>query len=132
MVQEIGHLADLWAHSSDPNNVMTDRSGGTADQITSFQCCMLRTSRFSSALPCLRVPRPDLSRESAPSPPAPRPSRPDAEPRATPGIVSHAFQRMRGPEPSARGLSASGAAQAAVALAVSMWWVRRLLRAVRR
>jgi len=53
VVQEIGHLADLWSHSSDPNNVMTDQSGGTHDQITQFQCCMIRTSRFVKATaPC--------------------------------------------------------------------------------
>lgn len=53
VVQEIGHLADLWQHSSDPNNVMTDQGGGTHDQITSFQCCMIRTSRFVKAtVPC--------------------------------------------------------------------------------
>lgn len=46
VVQEIGHLCDLWAHSSDPNNVMTDQPGGTHDQITESQCCMIRTSRF--------------------------------------------------------------------------------------
>lgn len=47
IVQEIGHLADLWAHTSDPNNVMTDQPGGTSDQITRFQCCMIRSSRFA-------------------------------------------------------------------------------------
>ena len=53
VVQEIGHLADLWAHSGDPNNVMTDLPGGTHDQITDFQCCMIRTSRFVRATaPC--------------------------------------------------------------------------------
>lgn len=26
-----GHLGDLWAHSSHPNNVMTDQPGCTAD-----------------------------------------------------------------------------------------------------
>jgi hypothetical protein len=53
IVQEIGHLCDLWAHSSDPNNVMTDQGGGTHDQITEGQCCMIRTSRFVRfALPC--------------------------------------------------------------------------------
>lgn len=51
VVQEIGHLADLWSHSSDPNNVMTDQGGGTNDQITRFQCCMIRTSRFVKATP---------------------------------------------------------------------------------
>ena len=48
IVQEAGHLCDLWAHSSDPNNVMTDQSGGTSDQITENQCCIIRTSRFVS------------------------------------------------------------------------------------
>lgn len=53
IVQEIGHLCDLWAHSSDPNNVMTDQGGGTHDQITEGQCCMIRTSRFVRfARPC--------------------------------------------------------------------------------
>jgi len=47
MVQELGHLADLWGHTSDPNNVMTDQPGGTADQITRGQCCTIRTSRFA-------------------------------------------------------------------------------------
>lgn len=53
VVQEIGHLADLWQHSSDPNDVMTDQPGGTHDQITRVQCCMIRTSRFVKAIaPC--------------------------------------------------------------------------------
>lgn len=53
VVQEIGHLCDLWAHSSDPNNVMTDQGGGTHDQITRNQCCVIRSSRFAKlALPC--------------------------------------------------------------------------------
>ena len=57
VVQEIGHLADLWAHSSDPNNVMTDQQqpGATHDQITRWQCCMIRTSRFASTAG-LRIP----------------------------------------------------------------------------
>lgn len=46
IVQEIGHLADL-LHTSDPDNVMTNKHEGTGDQITKFQCCMFRTSRFS-------------------------------------------------------------------------------------
>jgi hypothetical protein len=51
VVQEIGHLCELWAHSSDPNNVMTDQPGGTHDQVTETQCCMIRTSRFASFHP---------------------------------------------------------------------------------
>lgn len=52
VVQEIGHLADLWAHSSDPDNVMTDEpaADGTHDQLTRWQCCMIRTSRFVSSV----------------------------------------------------------------------------------
>lgn len=49
LVQESGHLCDLWGHSSDPNNVMTDQPGGTSDQITEHQCCIIRTSRFVGA-----------------------------------------------------------------------------------
>lgn len=41
IVQEIGHLCDLWAHSLDPNNVMTDQAGGTSDQIDEHQCCII-------------------------------------------------------------------------------------------
>ena len=48
VVQEIGHLAGHFWHTSDPNNVMTDQSGGTHDQITRFQCCLFRTSEFTS------------------------------------------------------------------------------------
>jgi hypothetical protein len=56
MVQEIGHLADMWAHSSDPDNVMTDQTGkGTGDQVTPGQCCMFRTSRFALSSPCPRL-----------------------------------------------------------------------------
>ena len=51
VVQEIGHLCDLWSHSSDSNNVMTDQGGGTHDQITDTQCCMIRTSRFARFSP---------------------------------------------------------------------------------
>jgi hypothetical protein len=53
IVQEIGHLAGLWGHSDDPNNVMTDQPGGTADQITHFQCCMIRTSQFTCVAPAV-------------------------------------------------------------------------------
>lgn len=56
VVQEIGHLADLYAHTSDPDNVMTDQDGGTHDQITDWQCCMIRTSRFAKfTLPCFLI-----------------------------------------------------------------------------
>lgn len=57
VVQEIGHLADLWGHTSDPNNVMTNVGGGTHDQITPSQCCTIRTSRFSCPAIPLRIGR---------------------------------------------------------------------------
>jgi hypothetical protein len=46
IVHEIGHLCDLWRHSSDPDNVMTIRGGGTHDRITRGQAILIRTSRF--------------------------------------------------------------------------------------
>lgn len=63
VVQEIGHLCDLWEHTPDPDNVMTDQPGGTHDQVTESQCCMIRTSRFARfVLPCdlIRLPSPDM------------------------------------------------------------------------
>jgi hypothetical protein len=44
---EIGHLCDLWRHSSDPDNVMTVRRGGTEDRLTRDQALLIRTSRFT-------------------------------------------------------------------------------------
>ncbi len=49
VVQEIGHLADLWAHSDDSNNVMF--GNGAGDQITRAQCCVIRSSRFVTITP---------------------------------------------------------------------------------
>ncbi len=78
VVQEIGHLCDLWSHSSDPNNVMTDQPGGTHDQVTKWQCCMIRTSRFTCnvhtialgrALGELRVVERDLAPHRKPGTP---------------------------------------------------------------
>ena len=51
IVHELGHLSDLWQHSNDPNNVMASGSKGTHDQVTSMQCCMIRTSRFAKLRP---------------------------------------------------------------------------------
>lgn len=47
VVHEIGHLADLWGHTDDPDNIMTNQPGGTGDQITEHQCCMIRSSRYT-------------------------------------------------------------------------------------
>ncbi len=51
IVQEITHLTDVWPHSSDPNNVMTNVGGGTHDQITKSQCCFIRTSKYVTLNP---------------------------------------------------------------------------------
>ena len=65
VVQEIGHLADLWGHSDDPDNVMSNQPGGTRDQVTSGQCCMFRTARFARALPgCHHLMRTPISETS--------------------------------------------------------------------
>lgn len=61
VVQEIGHLCDIWPHSDDPNNVMTDQPGGTHDQITAGQCCIIRSSRFATLSPPLRLVRRELT-----------------------------------------------------------------------
>jgi hypothetical protein len=47
VVHELGHLADLWRHRADPDNVMTDRPGGTHDRIDPWQAALIRTSRFA-------------------------------------------------------------------------------------
>lgn len=44
VAQEIGHLADLWAHSDTAGNIMANPCG---NNITAFQCCMIRSSRFA-------------------------------------------------------------------------------------
>jgi len=44
VAQEIGHLADLWAHSDTAGNIMANPCG---NDITPFQCCMIRSSRFA-------------------------------------------------------------------------------------
>lgn len=120
MVQEVGHLADLWGHSDDPNNVMTDQPGGTSDQITSFQCCMLRTSRFSRPTPCLPIEpigRAPLPLETAGS--------------AEPGRHSLAFQRARLKEIHSLPASGVRVAQFAAALGLVGWLGRAFLRRIR-
>ncbi|MFA6265104.1 MAG: hypothetical protein WC670_05230 [Pseudolabrys sp.] len=46
IAHEIGHLADL-PHSSDSNNVMIGSSSVYGTEFTRFQCCMLRSARFT-------------------------------------------------------------------------------------
>ncbi len=54
VAQEIGHLADLWAHSDTPGNIMTNPCG---DDVTEAQCCVIRSSRFASMVPLQAVTR---------------------------------------------------------------------------
>lgn len=46
IAHEIGHLADLWKHHSDPNNVMFAPTSDDSTQLTKHQCCMIRTSKY--------------------------------------------------------------------------------------
>ena len=55
IVHEIGHLADLWTHTNDPHNVMTDRPGGRHDEITLFQQRLLQTCPFVTSSSCRSV-----------------------------------------------------------------------------
>lgn len=47
IVHELGHLSDLFKHHSDPNNVMFETGAGR--NLTEFQCCMIRVSKFTRA-----------------------------------------------------------------------------------
>jgi hypothetical protein len=47
LVHELGHLADLWSHTKDPHNLMTDQPAGSHDRLTRVQLAMIRTSRFA-------------------------------------------------------------------------------------
>ena len=50
VAHEIGHLSDLWGHSDDEDNLMSEAcTGGT--NLTEWQCCLIRTNRFTSVLP---------------------------------------------------------------------------------
>lgn len=123
MVQEIGHLCDLWAHSSDPNNVMTDQGGGTADQITSEQCCMFATSRFSLTTPCPEAEiigreEEELMVEAL----QPREAR----------ALSHAFQKARVKGPTSQLVPPSRVTQALVAGLVVVGGARAVYRRIRR
>jgi len=46
---EIGHLSDLWTHSSETGNVMSVWNGTTRTKLSKFQCYMIGSSRFSHA-----------------------------------------------------------------------------------
>lgn len=63
VVQEIGHLADIWPHSDDPDNVMSNEPGGSRDQLTRGQCCLIRTSRFTTSVRSDEVVREAISAE---------------------------------------------------------------------
>ena len=46
MAHEVGHLLNLWSHSNDPNNLMYAFTSGTSYNLTSHQCCTMRSSSF--------------------------------------------------------------------------------------
>lgn len=55
VVQEIGHLSDLWAHSDTSGNIMANPCG---DNVTQAQCCIIRTSRFVCGTRAIELARP--------------------------------------------------------------------------
>jgi len=54
IVQEIGHNTDIWPHSDDPDNIMSN-GAGARNQLRHLQCGLLRTSRFSRVTPFFPV-----------------------------------------------------------------------------
>jgi len=48
IAHEIGHLSDLWGHSDNPQNVMYSPTSDDSVSFTKNQCCMIRTSRYST------------------------------------------------------------------------------------
>jgi len=46
IAHEIGHLADLWGHDDDPNNVMFAPTTNDSREFTEHQCCMIRSSKY--------------------------------------------------------------------------------------
>jgi hypothetical protein len=56
IVHEFGHHADL-SHHDDTQNIMYGTASDTKDQLTKFQCCMMRSSTFITQIePCIRNP----------------------------------------------------------------------------
>lgn len=58
VVHEFGHHADL-THRDDPQNIMFAAASDTKDQLTEWQCCMMRSSEFVSQIDKCR-PLPSL------------------------------------------------------------------------
>jgi hypothetical protein len=55
VVHELGHHADLF-HRDDAQNIMFAEPSETKDQLTGWQCCMIRSSSFVNQMGyCLRV-----------------------------------------------------------------------------
>lgn len=55
IVHEIGHLADLWKHDGDRENVMAIHAGVPRTKLRKLQCCLIGSARFSHA--CGRIDR---------------------------------------------------------------------------
>ncbi len=49
VVHEFGHHADL-SHDDNPENIMFGTASATKDQLTNWQCCMMRSSNFVSQI----------------------------------------------------------------------------------
>lgn len=59
---EIGHLADLWAHDDDPENVMHAPTSDDSKKFTKHQCCVIRSSKYASLTGKIGYKRLPLSR----------------------------------------------------------------------
>jgi hypothetical protein len=113
VAHEIGHLADLWAHSDDPNNLMFDSAGTT---VTAGQCCMIRSSRYAvGAQRCPGATAAEL---------------PDEDDGPDPGETVEATAPPDTPQDH-MALAPSRAFQAVLAAGAVGWIVRRLLRSRR-
>jgi hypothetical protein len=62
IAHEIGHLADMWGHNNDPNNLMYGKGAGS--EVTHNQCCKIRTARFSLGYPLCRAARNAIRQDS--------------------------------------------------------------------
>jgi hypothetical protein len=132
VAHEIGHLAGLWAHSTDPQNLMYESAGGTA--LSAAQCCMIRSSHYViGERRCPGVTEAQLPDVDAvegmerTGDPTPTPSGSDPPRLACPGIRS---LRQEGAEPAP--VPFSGPVAAIAAAAIVLWAGGRLRQRLRR
>ena len=48
VAHEIGHLASIFSHSDDPENIMYAKPSDTKDKFTKNQCCLIRSSKYAT------------------------------------------------------------------------------------